>query len=92
MTERIEESPGVSVVVPVYNAEATLEECVRSILDMDYPPDGYELICVDNGSTDRSRAILEGRFRRSRIRVLAVKRNGDRRQPETAGFGTRDFR
>ncbi len=54
-----EESWGVSVVVPVYNADATLEECVGSVLELDYPAGRWELICVDNGSKDRSLAILE---------------------------------
>ena len=42
----------ISVVVPVYNVEAYLDECVQSILGQSYTD--YELILVDDGSTDSS--------------------------------------
>jgi glycosyltransferase involved in cell wall biosynthesis len=49
--------PKVSVVVCTYNGGRTLEQCVRSLLALDYPD--YEVIVVDDGSTDDTRAILE---------------------------------
>lgn len=49
--------PEVSVIVPVYNAEKTLERCVDSILAQDYRD--FELLLVDDGSTDRSAEICE---------------------------------
>ena len=45
-----------SVVVPVYNVEAYLDDCLRSLQAQDYG--GCEVICVNDGSTDRSREIL----------------------------------
>lgn len=53
--------PYASVVVPAYNAEDTLERCVRSLLRLNYPADRVELIFVDNGSTDATAEIL-GRY------------------------------
>src|SRR5262249_44630111 len=50
------EIPRVSVVVCTYNGGATLEQCLRSLLALDYPD--YEVIVVDDGSTDDTRAIL----------------------------------
>jgi glycosyltransferase involved in cell wall biosynthesis len=51
--------PPVTVVVPAYNAAATIEECVASLLALDY--DGpLELVVVDNGSTDATRALVAG--------------------------------
>ena len=47
----------LSIVIPVYNAEATLERCLESVLTQDY--DDYELILVDDGSTDGSPAICD---------------------------------
>ena len=45
-----------SVVVPVYNVEAYLDDCLRSLQTQDYSD--YEVICVNDGSTDGSRKIL----------------------------------
>jgi hypothetical protein len=53
----LEERPKVSVVVCSYNGGRTLEECVRSLLRLDYP--NYEIIVVDDGSTDGTPDILE---------------------------------
>ncbi len=47
----------VSVVIPVYNAEAYLRECLDSVFNQDF--DGYEVICVDDGSKDNSGRILD---------------------------------
>ena len=46
--------PNVSVVVPAYNAEATIDDCVRSLLELRYPAGKLELVVVDNGSRDRT--------------------------------------
>ena len=48
----------LSFIVPVYNAEAYLEECLCSLLEQDIPSGEYEVICVNDGSTDGSREIL----------------------------------
>lgn len=46
-----------SFVVPVYNVEEYLEQCVNSILDQDYP--NYEIILIDDGSTDSSGVLCD---------------------------------
>ena len=51
------DEPLVSVVVPSYNHEAYIEECILSIVNQTYK--NIELIVIDDGSTDRSREILE---------------------------------
>lgn len=49
--------PKVSVVVALYNAERTLDECLASLTRLDYPD--YEVIVVNDGSTDGSEAIID---------------------------------
>ena len=49
----------LSIVVPVYNAERYLEECLRSLFVQDIPADTYEVIAVDNGSRDGSAALIK---------------------------------
>lgn len=64
----------VSVIIPVYNAERTLAQCLDSVLEQTHT--ALEVLCVDDGSTDSSGAILDDYTTRdSRIRVFH-KANG----------------
>ena len=65
----------ISVIVPVYNVEAYLPQCVDSILHQDYPD--LEVILIDDGSTDHSGEICD-RYAAadSRIRVIHQKNGG----------------
>ena len=47
----------ISIVIPIYNVEAYLEECFDSVLAQAL--DTLEVVCVNDGSTDRSQAIIE---------------------------------
>ena len=44
--------PGVSIIVPTFNSESTIDECLRSILELDYPKNLLEVIVIDGGSRD----------------------------------------
>lgn len=57
----------ISVVVPFFNSEEYIEGCIRSLLDQSYPDDRYEIIMVDNNSTDRSTGLVAGH---PRVRML----------------------
>ena len=50
-------APKISIIVPVYNSEKTLERCISSILDQSFGD--FELIIVNDGSTDSSYGIIE---------------------------------
>jgi len=52
-----EESVSVSVVVPAYNAAATIGECMVALNNQSLPRDSYEVIVVDDGSTDETSSI-----------------------------------
>ena len=46
--------PYVSVIIPVYNEERHIGKCLESIKKLNYPADRYEIVLVDNGSTDKT--------------------------------------
>ena len=48
----------ISIVVQVFNAESYLERSINALLSQDYTSDQYEIIMVDNNSTDRSSEII----------------------------------
>ena len=49
----------VSVIVPIYNVEEYLDECLESILNQDYPKELIETILIDDCSKDRSKEIAK---------------------------------
>lgn len=64
----------ISVIIPVYNMEAFLAECLDSVLEQTYP--NLQVICVNDGSKDRSQQILEEYARRDPRVLPVVKENG----------------
>jgi glycosyltransferase involved in cell wall biosynthesis/SAM-dependent methyltransferase len=66
--------PEVTIVVPVFNGAASIESCIRSILELGYPRGRMEVIVVDNGSTDGTASILDGY--RTDVRILRESRRG----------------
>lgn len=68
-------NPTISVIVPVYEAEKYLNECIESILNQTFSD--LELILVDDGSTDRSGEICDAYKKQdARVRVLHKKNGG----------------
>ncbi|MCD7886273.1 MAG: glycosyltransferase, partial [Clostridiales bacterium] len=69
------DTPMVSVILPVYNVERYLRQCMDSILSQTLTD--FELICVNDGSTDQSRTILaEYEQRDRRVMILDQKNHG----------------
>ena len=63
----------VSIVIPVYNAEKYIEECLNSLLNQSYTD--FEIICVNDGSSDNSYKILkEYEGRDNRIMAMTQKK------------------
>jgi glycosyltransferase involved in cell wall biosynthesis len=51
--------PSVSIVIPVYNGASTIRLCLDAILSQDFPREQYEVIVVDNNSTDETPEIVK---------------------------------
>jgi Glycosyl transferase family 2 len=51
--------PFVSVIVPVYNDAQRIATCVEALLSQTYPRERYEILIVDNGSTDATRSVVQ---------------------------------
>ena len=69
-----DELPRVSVIIPIYNEEKTIETTLKSILDSEYPRDKLEIIVIDDGSTDKSLEIAK-KFESNIVRILSTKKN-----------------
>ncbi|HET9872300.1 MAG TPA: glycosyltransferase family 2 protein [Propionibacteriaceae bacterium] len=79
--------PIVSVIVPVYNVEPYLRECLDSVLAQSIGLDRLELIAVDDGSTDGSAELLDGYAGRHRcVRVFHEPNSGGPGRPRNVGL------
>lgn len=68
-------SPLISVIVPVYNVESYLNQCIDSILNQELTD--FELLLIDDGSTDKSGEICDVYQRQdNRVRVFHKKNGG----------------
>ena len=69
------DEPQISVILPVYNVEKYLSRCIESIIRQDL--NNIEIICVNDGSTDRSLNILQDYAKKDkRIKIVSQKNCG----------------
>lgn len=80
------ESVKISVVMPVYNAEAYLKDAIESILDQTFRD--FELIIVDDGSTDNSYKIIK-KYSENDERIIAFRNENNIGIAETRTKGTK---
>lgn len=65
----------ISIIIPVYNQEKYIEECLKSVISQTY--NNIEILVIDDGSTDRSLRICK-KFQKidSRIKVFSIENGG----------------
>ncbi len=73
--EKEVENPLISIIVPVYNVEKYLRQCLENLINQTYK--NIEIICINNGSTDKSSEILvEFAQKDSRIKIITQEKSG----------------
>ena len=70
-----EGDPLVSIIIPVYNVSHYLPQCLESVIHQTYQ--NIEIIIVDDGSTDGSKAICDQyAYNANRVRVIHTENKG----------------
>ena len=74
----------ISIIIPCYNQEKYIEECLQSILNQKF--NNYEIICVNDGSTDNTLAIInQYKTKNSKVKVISFDENKGTSQARKAG-------
>ncbi len=78
MTGERAEPCGISVIIPVLDDPAGVRDTVESLLAQTHPPEPWEIVVVDNGSSDDTLAVARGyeRHHPGRVRVVCEHRTG----------------
>lgn len=87
-----ENLPFISVIVPGRNEESNIAECINSIASNDYPKDRYEIIAIDDRSTDNTGKILDDlKSNISNLKVLHIRHESEKKnlqgKPGALQFG-----
>jgi dolichol-phosphate hexosyltransferase len=75
VTEGGPQNTGLSVLMPVFNERPTIATAIERVLAADVSVDGLELIVVDDGSTDGTGELLDGREWPENVRIVRHERN-----------------
>lgn len=67
--------PTITIAVPCYNEQETIDKTVKSLLSLDYPKDKIKIFLVDDGSTDNTWSVIQ-EFKNNPSIVLLQKENG----------------
>ena len=80
----------LNIIIPMYNAEAFIERTVHSIVQSNLPSDFYDILIVNDGSTDRSRVIVEGMMKTIPNLRLINQENGGSSVARNTGIENSD--
>jgi glycosyltransferase involved in cell wall biosynthesis len=68
--------PEVSIIIPTRNRLQQIESCVQSLTQLDYPPDCFEVIVVDDGSTRSPASVVENFRKKIDVKLLTQVHSG----------------
>lgn len=75
-TKIVKPEKKVSIIIPAYNEEEDIKSSINSCLNLNYPKDCYEIIVVNDGSTDKTEQICKEYEKRGLIRYFYKLRGG----------------
>src|SRR5436853_837478 len=78
------QSPFFSIIIPTYNRAALIEATLQSVLEQTYPH--YEIIVVDNCSTDNTEELLQPFIRAQQIQFIKHEENYERARSRNTGM------
>ena len=66
--------PIISVIIPAFNEEGTIRDCLNSVLDQTLDGNSFEIIVVDNNSTDQTNLIVKNEY--PKVRLVGETKQG----------------
>ena len=76
----------VSIIVPAYNEEKVISDCLNSLVDLNYPKNSYEIIVVNDGSTDKTIDVVNAFVEKYSNIILLSKENGGKASAQNLGL------
>jgi cellulose synthase/poly-beta-1,6-N-acetylglucosamine synthase-like glycosyltransferase len=77
---------GISIIVPAYNEEGVISDCLNSLVNLNYPKNEYEIIIVNDGSTDKTADVVNSFVKTYPNVVLLSKENGGKASAQNLGL------
>jgi len=74
-SRRLKNFPFVTIAIPAYNEEKSIVETLESVLNLKYPKNKYEIIVIDDGSTDKTSAIVRSYLNKNKNLRLLIQNN-----------------
>ena len=81
-------SPQISVIIPVFNQEKYISRCIRSLLNQSIPISNFEIIVINDGSTDSTEMVLDP----YKNDIIYLKNNTCKGLPKSLNIGIKKSR
>ena len=83
----VEKFPKLSIIIPAYNEEENIKNCLRSVIYSDYPSEDMDIIVVDDKSTDKTAKIVEDIIAKITSHKIRLIKGSHKGKPESLNLG-----